>query len=333
MAAETIDGAPPEEGDAPAATAGDEGRAADEGGQTDGASSEQTRDKKRRSNRKKGKRRREAEERVRVDAAMKLLDDAREKAQAEKAEYGKYLAWKVAMQRKERVQRLKDEAGRMEHMERNLVEVLHEHRQQVALEKTRWRQYASNRASTRKKVAEREAEGDTRHETYLKEKQSKRLQYREQVALSAANRQHHKGAVAVQGGGADSASAAQVASSLASRASYEDFQKMLRDDTHHRKGIASDSEVDQMRLMASKTKRESRETKVAQMYELATHRREVWVHTLLQLPPPPPSPHPNSHVWHPPPLPVATLPPRNPLPTHILLPSCGILFGIRWGRS
>ena len=56
--------------------------------------------------RSKGKQsRRVQDEQARVDAAMELLETAKQQAKQQKDEYGKYLKRKVKMQRKEQKQR------------------------------------------------------------------------------------------------------------------------------------------------------------------------------------------------------------------------------------
>uniref|UniRef100_A0A7S1NKA6 Uncharacterized protein n=1 Tax=Eutreptiella gymnastica TaxID=73025 RepID=A0A7S1NKA6_9EUGL len=68
------------------------------------------------------------EEKNRVDAAMEHLEAAKHKAQQQKEEYGKYLKWKVKAQKKERLQREKEEADQRERVQQQLQVMMKEHR-------------------------------------------------------------------------------------------------------------------------------------------------------------------------------------------------------------
>eukprot|EP01065_Artemidia_motanka_P040325 TRINITY_DN5026_c0_g2_i1.p1 TRINITY_DN5026_c0_g2~~TRINITY_DN5026_c0_g2_i1.p1 ORF type:complete len:614 (+),score=202.09 TRINITY_DN5026_c0_g2_i1:87-1844(+) len=74
----------------------------------------------------------------RIDDAMLALDDAKARAQAQKDEYGKYLRWKVKMQRKERRQRQREAEEQQKRRETRLRSILEDHKQQRRLEQRRW---------------------------------------------------------------------------------------------------------------------------------------------------------------------------------------------------
>src|SRR5688572_17190025 len=67
-------------------------------------------------------------ERQKIDAAMALLDAAKAKAAAQRAEYSKFLSWKVTMQRKERVQRDKEDAQLRQRVQDRLQTILEQHK-------------------------------------------------------------------------------------------------------------------------------------------------------------------------------------------------------------
>ncbi len=80
-------------------------------------------------------------DKARVDAAMEQIEAAKAKAKAQRAEYAKYLEWKVNLQRKERKSREEEDAAMRERVEEKLREVLREHREQVKKEKQQWSLY------------------------------------------------------------------------------------------------------------------------------------------------------------------------------------------------
>lgn len=82
-------------------------------------------------------------ERARIDAAMAQLENAKIKANAQRVEYGKFLAWKVELQRKERKQREEETQQLRERVEKKLTEVLQEHREQKKKETHAYREYAA----------------------------------------------------------------------------------------------------------------------------------------------------------------------------------------------
>ncbi|CUG88671.1 Hypothetical protein, putative [Bodo saltans] len=83
-------------------------------------------------------------ERARIDAAMAQLESAKLKASAQRQEYGKFLAWKVDLQRKERKQREEESQQLRERVEKKLTEVLQEHREHKKRETRAYREFADS---------------------------------------------------------------------------------------------------------------------------------------------------------------------------------------------
>jgi hypothetical protein len=83
-------------------------------------------------------------ERARIDAAMSQLENAKLKASAQRQEYGKFLAWKVDLQRKERKQREEESQQLRERVEKKLTEVLEEHREHKRRETRAYREFAES---------------------------------------------------------------------------------------------------------------------------------------------------------------------------------------------
>eukprot|EP00906_Rhabdomonas_costata_P003911 RCo005883 len=69
------------------------------------------------------------EEAERIERALEQLEKAKAKARAQREEYGKFLQWKVKMQRKEMKLREQEEQAQQKRMEEHLAQVLVEHRQ------------------------------------------------------------------------------------------------------------------------------------------------------------------------------------------------------------
>lgn len=85
-------------------------------------------------------------ERTRIEIAMAQLEAAKLKANAQRAEYGRFLQWKVDMQRKERKQREEEGQQLRLRVEKKLSEVLKEHREQRKQETRSYRQFAEAKA-------------------------------------------------------------------------------------------------------------------------------------------------------------------------------------------
>lgn len=77
-------------------------------------------------------------ERQRIDAAMALLDASKAKAAAQKQEYAKFLSWKVTMQRKERVEREKEDAELRQRAQQKLQSILEFHKSKKREELTKY---------------------------------------------------------------------------------------------------------------------------------------------------------------------------------------------------
>ena len=225
---------------------------------------DQTQQRSRKSTRRVKRRKREAEERQRIDAAMRLIDDAKAKAGAERTEYGKYLAWKVSMQRKERANRHRAEALRVSAVEESLTQLLQEHRAEVAEKKRQWRQFADNRTVSHH-IATQDTPGDTRHQAYVEERRQLRQ------ARQAESRALVKTKAVVQ---PNDLAPREPSHSAAPRATYEDFIKGLSDDALVRR-TDTDKEWLQQGLEDSQRRREGKMRRVETMYELAGKRRVV----------------------------------------------------------
>lgn len=83
-------------------------------------------------------------ERARIDAAMAKLDEAKVQARTHRAEYGKFLQWKVDMQRKERKQRDNEDELMRERVELKLQAVLQQHRQDKLNNRADYRKYIAD---------------------------------------------------------------------------------------------------------------------------------------------------------------------------------------------
>lgn len=93
------------------------------------------------------------EERARIDAAMEKIEAAKGKARAQRQEYGRYLAWKVELQRKERAARDEEERAMRQRIDEKLRVLLQEHREQKRVERTQWLAHSASPAPRRHHLA------------------------------------------------------------------------------------------------------------------------------------------------------------------------------------
>lgn len=86
-----------------------------------------------------------AAERVRIDIAMAKFETAKQKANAQRTEYAKYLTWKTNLQRKERKQREEEEELLRQRVEEKLTEILQIHKDHKRAELNQYRHFATQK--------------------------------------------------------------------------------------------------------------------------------------------------------------------------------------------
>ena len=236
---------------------------------------------------KRPKRRRNADDKARIDAAMRVLQDAKDRAEVEKKEYLKYLQWKVKMQRKERRQRTKEEDSQRVQMQERLRSMLHNHKYQRSLDQKQWREFAAAKANTAPPpILNRPSMGEVLYEEHRAKKREMKLQ--RQAASPSATQSPS----AIQ----NAPKITQIPNYVAiqspqvtlswDKTSFEDFQRAACEEYAQRRAPGSGT-TDEVILRCEKMKqfREKRASKVQTMCSLATFRRNLAMEKMAKDPP------------------------------------------------
>ena len=106
-------------------------------------------------------------ERARIDAAMAKLEEAKTQARTQRAEYGRFLQWKVDMQRKERKQRDEEDELMRARVEQKLQAVLQQHREEKLQGRADYRKFIAAPVPKRRPL--RIADSYTKEEDIIRE--------------------------------------------------------------------------------------------------------------------------------------------------------------------
>eukprot|EP01062_Namystynia_karyoxenos_P002248 TRINITY_DN10801_c0_g1_i1.p1 TRINITY_DN10801_c0_g1~~TRINITY_DN10801_c0_g1_i1.p1 ORF type:complete len:597 (+),score=142.15 TRINITY_DN10801_c0_g1_i1:74-1864(+) len=185
--------------------AADTGRAASPRGADTSDDRAQTQSPPRGRRRRQARRRREGSSaKTQLGDAMRKLDEAKARARAQREEYGRYLQWKVRMQRKERRQRQREEEEQHRRRETRLLAILQEHRKQRRKEQHRWDEFKQAPATTfggdrliPPPPLEQPSLGQQRHDEMMQMKRQQRASAQQASPPATAGRA--QGAAAAQG--------------------------------------------------------------------------------------------------------------------------------------
>lgn len=129
-------------------------------------------------------------DRQRIDAAMSVIEAAKRKALAQRAEYGKFLEWKVKMQRRERKQREEEEEQLRDRIEQKLHQVLEEHKQAKREDVDRWKTFAVTKVKPRKELPSERAAREEREREDMERserREAKRLEISKKLRAVSSN--------------------------------------------------------------------------------------------------------------------------------------------------
>ncbi|KAJ9468391.1 hypothetical protein DIPPA_33097 [Diplonema papillatum] len=254
------------------------------------------------------KRRRKQDEKMRVEAALALLDSAKARAAADFDEYRQFLRWKVKKQRAVRRDRVAEDADRQQAANERCRAILRAHRDQQAVERRRWAGYAGGVPTTAPPPPLCQPTlGDELYERFVREKRTKRLARsasppgvkaaagRDAAAQPPAPRSVPDAKPDAAAAAAAEkqppappaeATAAGAAPHLADCICYEDFQQLLRGDLARRADKqASSQEIVERETARKRAARLRREEKVVAMQSFAGARRQVAAEKMLKDPP------------------------------------------------
>eukprot|EP01060_Flectonema_neradi_P014732 TRINITY_DN2136_c0_g2_i1.p1 TRINITY_DN2136_c0_g2~~TRINITY_DN2136_c0_g2_i1.p1 ORF type:complete len:403 (+),score=80.14 TRINITY_DN2136_c0_g2_i1:1184-2392(+) len=236
---------------------------------------------------KRQKRKRNADDKARIEAAMRVLQDAKDRADVEKKEYQKYLQWKVRMQRKERKQRAKEEDTQRIQMQDRLRSMLNDHKVQRSLDQKQWREYAASKVTTAPPPSmDRPSLGEFMYEEHRARKREAKLQ--RQAASASVTQNSSAIPNAPKVAQIPNYVAIQSSQSISwDNISYEDFQRAACEEYTQRRvpGTSTSDELVIQCCEKMKQVREKRASKVHTMCTLAAFRRNLAMEKMAKDPP------------------------------------------------